>query len=217
MCVKVCMNKIKALFFKGLIFLLPFTITFTLFSFFFRLIHHWLEPLRNLLIPFLEKIPNHEIFLYLHYEVFLVIGFIIATGLLLKSRILKPLAQYLENVFASIPLIKAVYPGIKQLIHAFSSHDQNSFNTVVLVQFPIEGVYSVGFLTRTVPHQILCKDNKQYINIYIPMTPNPTHGFFIMVPEGEYIETDLTRQEATSLIISGGILQPERYTTKKNC
>lgn len=215
--IKSCMTKIKELFFKGLVFLLPFTITFTLFSFFFRLIHHWLEPLRNFLIPFLEKVPHHEIFLYLHYEVFLVIGFIIATGFLLKSRALRPVAHYAEKMFANIPLIRAVYPGIKQLIHAFTSHDQDSFNTVVLVQFPVEGVYSVGFLTRAVPHKMLCKDNKRYINIYIPMTPNPTHGFFIMVPEGEYIETDLTRQEATSLIISGGILQPERYAKRKEC
>ena len=86
---------------------------------------------------------------------------------------------------------------------------------MVLVQFPKEGVYSIGFLTRIVPDQMLAKDEKEYINIYIPMTPNPTHGFFIMVPKGDYIETDLTRQEATSLIISGGILQPERYMKKK--
>lgn len=209
------MGTLKKLFFKGLVFLLPATITYTLFSFFFSFIHHWLEPLRNFLIPFLEKIPHHEIFLILHYEIFLVIGAILLTGFLLKSRIIRPFIQYAESLLESIPLIKAVYPGIKQLIHAFSSHDQNSFNTVVLIQFPIQGVYSVGFLTRAVPHQILSKDAKKYINVYIPMTPNPTHGFFIMVPEGEYIETDLTRQEATSLIISGGILQPERYVKKE--
>ena len=86
----------------------------------------------------------------------------------------------------------------------------------MLIQFPTQGIYSVGFLTRPVPHQIICKDNKRYINIYVPMT-NPTHGFFIMVQEDEYIKTDLTRQEAISLIISGGILQPERYTTRKEC
>lgn len=210
-------STLKNLFFKGLVFLLPATITYALFSFFFNFIYHWLEPLRNFLVPFLGKAPYYEMFLTLHYEIFLVIGFIIFTGFLLKSRIIRPIIQYIETFLENIPLVKAVYPGIRQLIHAFSSHDQNSFNTVVLIQFPIQGVYSIGFLTRVVPHQMLCKDSKKYINVYIPMTPNPTHGFFIMVPEGEYIETDLTRQEATSLIISGGILQPERYVKKEHC
>ncbi|MBI2352642.1 DUF502 domain-containing protein [Candidatus Dependentiae bacterium] len=200
-------TKIRKLFFKGLIFLLPFSITLTLFSFFFNLIHHWLAPLREALVflklSFLLAIP--------YSDILLAISFIILIGFLLETIALRPFLHIGENLFSKIPVVKSIYPGIKQLIHAFSSHDNNSFNTVVLVQFPLQGVYSIGFLTREVPHQMLCKDNKKYINIYIPMTPNPTHGFFIMVPEGEYIVTDLTRQEATSLIISGGILQPDRY------
>lgn len=206
------MLKIRTLFFKGFIFLLPFSITFALFSFFFRLIHHWIAPIRDLIVylnlTFILNVP--------YYDFILVILFIIFIGFLLKTIVLRPFLHFTEDLFSKIPGIRSVYPGIKQLIHAFTSHDKNSFNKVVLVQFPLQGVYSIGFLTREVPHQMFCKDNKKYINVYIPMTPNPTHGFFIMVPEGEYIETDLTRQEATSLIISGGILQPDRYCKVDN-
>lgn len=200
------MKQIKKLFVGGLIFLLPITITFALFNFFFHLIKSWLIPLRKLEIPFLEAIP--------HYEILLIICFIFLVGALLRFFILRPIVQLLEDVFSRIPLIRVVYSGIKQLIHAFTSHDQLSFKKIVIVEFPLKGIYSIGFLTSQVPHQISPKTNEKYVNIYVPTTPNPTTGFFIMVPEGHYTETDLTRQEATALIISGGILQPERYVKK---
>jgi len=197
---------IKTLFINGLIFLLPITITFALFSFFFNLIKSWLIPLRKLNIPLLEAIPHHEILL--------IIIFILAIGALLRFFILRPLVQFIEDVLSRLPLIRSVYSGIKQLVNAFTAQDQLSFKKIVIVEFPIEGAYSVGFLTSQVPHQITPKTGKVYVNIYIPTTPNPTTGFFVMIPEGEYMETDLTRQEATALIISGGILQPERYVKK---
>lgn len=203
---KTTMKYIKSLFINGLIFLLPITITFALFSFFFNLIKSWLIPLRKLDIPVLEAIPHHEILL--------IIGFIFLVGALLRFFILKPLVQFIEDILSRIPLIRVVYSGVKQLVHAFTSHDQLSFKKVVVIEFPIKGAYSIGFLTSQVPHQISPKTDEVFVNIYIPTTPNPTTGFFVMVPEGEYTETDLTRQEATALIISGGILQPERYIKK---
>ena len=200
-------KQIKKVFLGGLIFLLPITITFALFSFFFNLIKSWLVPLRKLHIPVLEAIPQHEILL--------IILFILFVGILLRIFILKPLVQFIEDLFSKIPLIRTVYSGVKQLTHAFTSHDQMSFKKIVIVEFPLKGIYSIGFLTSQVPHQISPATDKKFVNIYIPTTPNPTTGFFVMVPEGDYKETDLTRQEATALIISGGILQPERYIKKE--
>ncbi len=200
------MKDVKKLFISGLIFLLPITITFALFSFFFHLIKSWLIPLRKLEIPFLEAIP--------HYEILLIICFIFLIGTLLRLFILRPILQFVEDVFSRIPLIRVVYSGVKQLTHAFTSHDQMSFKKIVIVEFPLKGIYSIGFLTSQVPHQISPKTDQEYVNIYIPTTPNPTTGFFVMVPEGAYTETDLTRQEATALIISGGILQPDRYVKR---
>lgn len=207
--IKNIIKQTKKLFINGLIFLLPITITFALFNFFFNLIKSWLVPLRNLEIPFLEIIP--------HYEILLIIGFIFLVGALLKFFILLPLIQFIEDIFSRIPLIRTVYSGVKQLINAFTSHDELSFKKIVIVEFPLKGIYSIGFLTSQVPHQISPKTDIRFVNIYIPTTPNPTTGYFVMVPEGQYIETDLTRQEATALIISGGILQPERYIKTPKC
>lgn len=201
------MKSIKQLFLNGLFFLLPIAITFALFNFLFKLITSWLNPVRQLNIPYLSQVP--------YYEVVLVSLFILFIGMTLKTFILKPLLNFIEDVFKRIPLIRTVYFGAKHLVLAFTSQDKLSFKSVVLVQFPRNGVYSVGFLTSQVPDEMSPNKNETYFNIYIPTTPNPTTGYFVMIPKGQITETDLTRQEAMSLIISGGILQPERYSKGK--
>ena len=117
----------------------------------------------------------------------------------------------MEDIFSQIPLLNTVYFGAKQLIEAFSGNNKTSFKDVVYVQFPRPGIYSLGFLTSQVPHEISPDTTKIYYNVYIPTTPNPTTGFFIVIPQDEFHHANLTRQEAITLIISGGILQPDKY------
>jgi len=191
---------IQHLFVTGLLFLLPITITFSLFHFFFSVIKKWLIPIRNLEIPIISRIPHHEIII--------LIGFIFLIGVLIKAFILRPLIHVLEESVNRIPFIRTIYMGIKQLVFAFSSHDQTSFKKVVIVQYPRAGIYSIGFLTKDMP-TVIAGDN--LVGVYIPHTPNPASGNFIMVPKQDIQETDLNRQEATALIISGGIVQPPRY------
>lgn len=199
-------KKIQQLFLKGLLFLLPIGITFYLFSFLINLIRGWLIPLRQLHLPFLEAIP--------YYEFLVVIIFILAVGIFLQIFILKPFIKFIENIFSKIPLLSTVYFGTKQLIKAFSGNNKTSFKEVVYVEFPRPGIYSLGFLTSEVAPEIAPDKNKVYYNIYIPTTPNPTTGFFVVLPRDQFYNANLTRQEAITLIISGGILQPKQY--KKN-
>lgn len=193
----------RTLFFNGLFFILPISLTFTLFNFFFNLIKSWLEPIKLLpLWPF-TLIP--------HYEIIIVIIFIMLIGLGLQIFILRPLLFLIEHVLYQIPFVSTVYAGVKKLIRAFSAQDQFSFQAVVFIEYPRKGVYSVGFITGQIAPE-LCKDHEKiYYNVYIPHTPNPATGNFIMAPESEFKRVELTRQEAMTLVISGGIVQPERY------
>lgn len=191
---------LQHVFLTGLIFLLPITITLSLMSFFFNLIKSWLIPIKNLQIPLIETIPHHEILI--------LIGFIFCIGLIIKAFIFNPLIVILEKILAKIPLIKTIYNGTKQLIHAFTAHDEASFKRVVIIEFPRAGIYSLGFLTKEIPSQI---SEKHLFGIYVPHTPNPATGSFIMLSADQFTETTLTRQEATALVISGGILQPNRF------
>lgn len=196
-------KNIQQMFIKGLLFLLPIAITFSLFSFSINLIRSWLVPLRRLHLPLLEMIP--------YYEILVVAIFILAVGAFLQAFVLKPFIKFIEDVLSQIPLLSTVYFGIKQLIEAFSGNNKTSFKDVVYVEFPRPGIYSIGFLTSQVPLEISPDASKTYFNVYIPTTPNPTTGFFIVIPADEFHHANLTRQEAITLIISGGILQPERY------
>lgn len=196
-------KNLRHVFLQGFLFLLPIAITFSLFSFSINLMRSWLVPLRRLHLPFLEMIP--------YYELLVVVIFIVAVGAFLQAFVLKPFIKFIEGIFSQVPLLSTVYFGAKQLIEAFSGQNKSSFKDVVYVEFPRAGIYSLGFLTSEVPVEIAPNDKATYYNIYIPTTPNPTTGFFIVLPKDQFHHANLTRQEAITLIISGGILQPERY------
>jgi uncharacterized membrane protein len=100
-------------------------------------------------------------------------------------------------------------------VHALSAQDGFTFKHVVLVEFPRKGVYSLGFVMSKFPDHLSPQSTIPLYSIYIPTTPNPTTGFFILSPQHEFTIVDLTRQEAMTLIVSGGILQPERFATKE--
>lgn len=201
--IKKAYKGLRHVFLQGLLFLLPIAITFSLFSFSINLMRSWLVPLRRLHLPFLEMVP--------YYELLVVVLFIIAVGAFLQAFVLKPFIKFIEGIFSQVPLLSTVYFGAKQLIEAFSGQNKTSFKDVVYVEFPRPGIYSIGFLTSEVPVEIAPNDKATYYNIYIPTTPNPTTGFFIVLPKDQFHHANLTRQEAITLIISGGILQPERY------
>ncbi len=192
------------LFVTGFVFLLPITITFSLFHFFFSVIIKWLKPIKALNVPIISMIPHHEILL--------LILFIFLIGIVLKAFFAKPIVQIFEDLLGKIPFVRTIYMGTQKLVHAFTGHDQSSFKKVVIVEYPRQEIYSIGFMTKDIPHEISPKD---LCGVYIPHTPNPASGNFIMISKDSILETDLTRHEATALIISGGIVQPNRYGQKQ--
>jgi uncharacterized membrane protein len=194
------------LFLNGLITLLPLTITFGLFSFSFRLIKGWLSPLRTINIPFLSSIP--------HAEIFFALGIIFLVGVIFKSIVVKSIMELFEFFLEQVPLIRPVYTGIKQLVQAFSPTNHHSFKNVVLIEFPRKGVYSIGFQTSELVDELSPNKKITYFNIFVPTTPNPTTGYFVVVQKEEIKILDLTTQEAMALIISGGIVQPHRFKCK---
>lgn len=193
---------IKSFFINGLLTILPIAITLSFFSFMFRLFKSWLAPLQELDIPYLNIIP--------HGEIILVIVLIFAAGVILKSFIIQSVVDLFELLLSNIPIIYPVYTGVKQLIHAFSPNGKETFKQVVLVEFPLKGTYSLGFLTSELKKELSPNKKEPFYNIFVPTTPNPTTGYFVIVPNQNFTTVDLTTEEAMALIISGGIIQPDR-------
>ncbi|MBN2267003.1 MAG: DUF502 domain-containing protein [Candidatus Babeliaceae bacterium] len=201
---------IKSLFISGLLTILPLVLTYALFKFLFKTLKYWLSPLFDILPPLLKAIPFSEFLIAIIAIIFI--------GAILKLFFLNKLIEYTESLFKKIPLISQVYMGIKQLVQALGPKEKDHFQRVVLVEFPRRGSYTLGFLTSETHSELVPKayEGAGFYNVFVPHTPNPTGGFFILVPAAECIETNLTRQEAMTIIISGGIIQPERLDKKSD-
>jgi uncharacterized membrane protein len=197
----VLIDKISSLFLTGLLLILPITLTIGLFTISFRVLLSWLHPLKRFSLPFFGVTP--------YSEVILAVAIIFIAGTLYNMFLVRPIIHAIEKLFEKIPLIRPVYSGIKKLVHAFSFQDKVSFSKVVRVEFPKAGVYSIGFLANQIDEMIAPDSVKKYFSIFVPTTPNPTTGFLILVPEGEFTVIDISRQDAMAMIISGGIIQPD--------
>jgi uncharacterized membrane protein len=200
---------IWSLFINGLCALLPITVTFALLRFCYHLLKNWLEPIHRIEPSWLTAIPNSEIII--------VTLFIFIIGALIKYFLLGELIHGIESVlFRKIPLIKQIYFGIKQLTHAFntSKNESTDLKEVVLIEFPRTGVYTLAFVTGYVsPHFLQSLDNQTYVSVFCPHAPNPTGGFYLILPQKDCLHVDLSRQEALAIILSGGLVQPDRFNT----
>lgn len=202
------LESVKSLFLSGLFTLLPVALTIAFFSFTLRLIQSWFNPIYLIVPDYLRTIP--------YVEIILVVITVFAVGAILKFLLLQPLIDAIEKYFVGrIPLIRPVYFGIKQLIRAFGPQDTEHFQKVILIEFPRPGIYSIGFLTSTIATEIApCKASEpgctKYYGVFIPNTPNPTTGYYIIAEEKDLQYMNITRQEAMTIVISGGIIQPER-------
>lgn len=192
-----------SLFLNGLVMLMPIMLTIAIFHISFKLVKGWLEPIQQFRPQFLKDIP--------HSEILIIIVVIFLVGMVLKVIVLRSIVHAVEDAIAKIPLVRPIYSGIKQLVQAFSVQNKASFKKVVLIEFPRRDIYSIGFLTSKMPHQITPNVHEKFFSVFVPTTPNPTSGYFIMLSEKQITVIDLSHQEAMALIISGGIIQPERF------
>ncbi|OGB97946.1 hypothetical protein A3F06_01710 [candidate division TM6 bacterium RIFCSPHIGHO2_12_FULL_36_22] len=196
-------NIIKSLFLNGLFTILPIVLTIYLFIFSLRLLASWFEPLRCITPICLKQIP--------YAEFLIVIAFILIVGVISKFFILKGIIHWLESLVLKIPLVRPVYNGVKQLVNALNHTDKTSFQRVVYVEFPRKGAFAIGFVTGKLPPEIAPSKDEIYYSVFIPTTPAPTTGNFAALTEKDLISCSLTHQEAMTLVISGGIIQPEKF------
>lgn len=194
---------ISAIFLNGLLTVLPITLTIALFNVSLKLLKGWLEPIHDMQPEIFERLP--------YSEIIIVLIFIFLVGTILRFFIVRSVVIAVESVLFRVPLIRPVYSGIKQLLMALSPHNKVSFQEVALVEFPRTGIFSLGFVTSKVPIEISPEKDTEFLSLFIPTTPNPTSGYFIMLPKNDVRVINITRQEAMALIISGGIIKPERF------
>jgi len=136
-------------------------------------------------------------------------------GLMTKSIIGNRIVLYGEGLLDRIPIVRSIHMAIKKIVDSMVLYRSRSFKKVVLVEFPRKGAFTVAFVTGEPANEIHAKTGQRCVSVYVPTTPNPTSGYFIMFPEQEVVNLDMSVEDAFTLIISGGIVNPPEQLQKE--
>ena len=136
------------------------------------------------------------------------------TGLFTANIIGQRLVRFWEWLLARIPVVKTIYSSVKQVSDTLLSDQGQAFRKALLVQYPREGSWTIAFQTGRPGGDVVNHLNGEYVSVYVPTTPNPTSGFFLMMPKAEVIELDMSVDDALKYIISMGVVSP--LPRKKN-
>lgn len=134
-------------------------------------------------------------------------------GMFTKVVFIRKIFSLGEKLLIRIPLFNKIYISVKQMSHAFLSHDKTVFSRVVLVEYPRKGVHCIGFVTSKAKGEIQDKTREEVINVFVPTTPNPTSGMLIFASQKELIELNMSVEDGMKMVISGGAIVPP-YITK---
>jgi uncharacterized membrane protein len=133
---------------------------------------------------------------------------VFVTGMLVTNLFGMQLFNIGERILQRIPLVRSIYASVKQVTESMFSSGK-SFRKVVLVEYPRKGMWSLAFQTGTGAEEVRDKTGRDVTNVFIPTTPNPTSGFFLMVPREEVIELDMSVDDGLKMLLSVGVVVPE--------
>ncbi|HZQ46457.1 MAG TPA: DUF502 domain-containing protein [Verrucomicrobiae bacterium] len=196
-------------FFAGLFIVLPGVVSFGFVVWLFF-------KITDTLLFFIPKSITHandgagDLFWYWRV-VALVVAIVVVSvaGLLGRNYLGKRFLEAIDAFLCSIPLFNKIYGTTKQVNEAFASGNKTAFKTVVMIEYPRPGVYSVGFLTSELNKRCEGGLPQDMVCVFIPTTPNPTSGFLVLVPQAEVVKLDMSVAEGFKFIVSLGAISPD--------
>jgi uncharacterized membrane protein len=140
--------------------------------------------------------------------VLILAGGLLATGVFVANIFGQWLLTQWDRLMSHIPIVKSIYSSVKQVSDTLFSSSGNAFREAVLVQYPRAGCWTIAFVTGTPSGEVACHLEDEHLSIYVPTTPNPTSGFFLIVPRADVRSLHMTVDEALKYIISMGTVAP---------
>ena len=141
------------------------------------------------------------------FGLILTLLIIFALGIFVTNVLGRRLFSWGERLISSIPLVKNIYNTLKQITNAFSGATQTeNYQRVIYIQYPRKELWTISFVTS----ESVDGSGEEYYHVFVPTTPNPTSGVFIIIPKKDAIEADLSVEEGLKAVISGGLLAPEQ-------
>ena len=184
-------QSIKRRIFAGLIAIVPIAVTFWILKILFIFLDGFAAPLLKQVDI---EIPG--------LGIILTLLFIFILGILITNVLGKTIFSWGEKILDKLPFVNTIYNTIKQITSAFSSSTVKSFEQVVFIQYPRKGLWTMCFVTN----QSKNENGESFYHVFVPTTPNPTSGVFIIVPQKDAIHPDISVEDGLKAIISGGIL-----------
>ena len=142
------------------------------------------------------------------FGVVLSFAILLLTGIVAANFLGARLIGFWENILGRIPVVKSIYSSVKQVSDTLLSDSGNAFRKALLVQFPHQGSWTIAFMTGTPAPHVAAHLGEEHVSVYVPTTPNPTSGYFIIVPKSQVRELDMTVDEALKYVISMGVVAP---------
>jgi uncharacterized membrane protein len=196
-------DSLRVYFLAGLLVFLPVAITLWFIGWVIALLDSVLDVLPdsfhpNAYLPF--AIPKLGAVVTLFLILFL--------GILTRGVATRRFLAAWESIFVKIPVIRGIYSAVQKLVQSFLGQS-NSQRQVVMIEYPRTGVFTIGFAMGRAWSHLEEKKNTQLVNVFVPTTPNPTSGFYLLVPISEVTPLNMTMEEALKLITSSGLITPE--------
>lgn len=134
---------------------------------------------------------------------------VLGTGIIVANLFGRKIIAMWENFLARIPLVRSIHSSVKQILETLFSSKGQSFRKVLLVEYPRRGMWTLAFQSSTEIGEAQCKTGvPSIINVFVPTTPNPTSGFFIMLPKEDVIELKMSVDDGLKMIMSAGVVVP---------
>jgi uncharacterized membrane protein len=197
---------VRRYFVAGILFFAPIGITiWAIASIVIWLDNLILPAFLKLVIPGLEETPPLPL-----VGMLFTFFVIILLGVIARHLFGGEFQRAWERLLGRVPVARSIYAGVKQLLEAIFTSDRSSrFNRVVMIEYPRRGVYALAFTTGPARGATQDATDGHMINCFLPTTPNPTSGFYLLVPEGEIVDIDISVEDAFKIVMSAGLVTPE--------
>ena len=197
------MSSIRRWLLAGLLVLVPLAITLAVLN--------WIVATLDQTLLILPVAWHPDRLLGFHlpgFGVLLTLGIVLLMGAIASNFLGRKLLMVGNALLRRIPIVRSIYSSVKQVSDTLFSENGNAFRKALLVQWPREGVWTIGFLTGLPGGDVVNHLSADYVSVYIPTTPNPTGGYFVMLKRAECVELKMSVDEALTYVISMGVVVP---------
>ncbi|MFM7548229.1 MAG: DUF502 domain-containing protein [Cyanobacteriota bacterium] len=200
----------------GLLVVIPLATTIWLATTVSRFVLAFLTSIPKQFNPFNTLNPVLQELINLGVGLLVPLLGILLIGLMARNIVGRWLLEFGEGTLLRIPLAGSVYKTLKQLLETFLQGNSSRFRRVVLIEYPRQGIYAIGFVTGALGASLAADFDDTMLSVFIPTAPNPTTGWYAVVPENSVRDIDLSVEDAFRTIISAGIVSPDERATPSN-